>query len=301
MSRPTGLASWNPRGDSLRLVENVNAVLAEYRQFLPVTGRQVFYRLVGAYGYDKTEKAYKNLLEKINRARRAGLIDWDAIRDDTISTRGAGGYHSVDSLWETFEASAEHFRHNRMARQPVHVELWVEAGGMVPQMAQATVEYGPTVYSSGGFNSTTMKRDAAVRFRRRYYAGRRTVLLHIGDHDPSGVAIYDNLNLDLHHFLVDMGCPWDALECERVAVTADQAEEMGLESAPPKASDSRSVNWYGETWQAEAIPPGTLQQMALEAVERHMDPGVHQATLDSEEESAATLMRWLEMRHEEEE
>src|SRR5262249_20933458 len=49
---------------------------------LPLTVRQIFYRLVGAHGYDKTEHAYKRLGEHLNRARRARIIAMDDIRDD---------------------------------------------------------------------------------------------------------------------------------------------------------------------------------------------------------------------------
>ena len=56
--------------------------MAEYGAYLPLTVRQIFYRLVGAHGYEKTEAAYERLGEKIARARRAGIIEFGAIRDD---------------------------------------------------------------------------------------------------------------------------------------------------------------------------------------------------------------------------
>ena len=36
-------------------------MLNEYEEHLTLTLRQVFYRLVAAYGYEKTERAYQNL------------------------------------------------------------------------------------------------------------------------------------------------------------------------------------------------------------------------------------------------
>ena len=44
-TRPRGFADWNPRPDTLALVGQVQAVLDEYREHLPLTVRQVFYRL----------------------------------------------------------------------------------------------------------------------------------------------------------------------------------------------------------------------------------------------------------------
>jgi len=62
-------ADWNPRPDTLDRLRVVNGVLQEYRAQLPLTNRQIFYRLVGAHGYDKTEKAYARLSAKYLQPR----------------------------------------------------------------------------------------------------------------------------------------------------------------------------------------------------------------------------------------
>ena len=80
-TRPRGFVDWKPQAATLALLDQVRGVLDEYADYLPLTVRQVFYRLVGAHGYDKTERAYERLGEALNRARRAELIDMDAIRD----------------------------------------------------------------------------------------------------------------------------------------------------------------------------------------------------------------------------
>lgn len=38
-TRPRGFAPWSPRADTLALLDQVRAVLAEYRANLPLTGR----------------------------------------------------------------------------------------------------------------------------------------------------------------------------------------------------------------------------------------------------------------------
>lgn len=64
-TRPRGFAAWNPRPETLALVQAVAAVLAEYAAHLPLTCRQIFYRLVATRGFDKTELAYSRLCETI--------------------------------------------------------------------------------------------------------------------------------------------------------------------------------------------------------------------------------------------
>jgi hypothetical protein len=61
-------------------------VIKEYVDYLPLTIRQIFYRLVGRYEYEKTERAYARLCEHLNRARRARIIRMADIRDDGITT-----------------------------------------------------------------------------------------------------------------------------------------------------------------------------------------------------------------------
>jgi len=58
-TRVRGLAPWNPQRKTLALLDQVQAVLDEYQDHLPLTNRQVFYRLVGAFDYPKTESAYE--------------------------------------------------------------------------------------------------------------------------------------------------------------------------------------------------------------------------------------------------
>ena len=95
-TRARGFKSWTPAPESVVLLDQVNAILDEYRAYLPLTIRQVFYRLVGAHGYEKTERAYTRLSELMNRARRARIISMNAIRDD-------GGQKIEPVMWRDEE------------------------------------------------------------------------------------------------------------------------------------------------------------------------------------------------------
>ncbi len=48
-TRARGFTDWNPSAVSLALLAQVREVLVEYADYLPLTLRQVFYRLVGAH------------------------------------------------------------------------------------------------------------------------------------------------------------------------------------------------------------------------------------------------------------
>jgi hypothetical protein len=268
-TRPRGLASWSPQAHTLNLLRQVNEVLAEYADHLPLTARQIFYRLVGRYGYDKTEAAYNRLLEALNRARRAGYIPWDALRDDGTVSAEPNAWRDPDHFWAAVRGTADRYVHDLLDGQATIVEVWVEAAGMVPQIARVAHEYGITVFSAGGFNSVTEKHDAALRMVRRSREGQDTLVLHVGDHDPSGCAIVDSAAEDITAFCEDYGQPF-AVEFERIAVTPTQIETFDLATAPQKRTDQRGEH-MAETVQAEALAPDQMADAVRAAIEDAID------------------------------
>ncbi|MEO3846349.1 hypothetical protein ABGB09_01660 [Streptomyces sp. B8F3] len=264
-TRPRGYADWTPRPHVQRLVSQVLGVLEENRKFLPMTARQVFYRLVGAHGYDKTEQAYARLLETLNRARRARMIPMHDIRDDGGTEHAAGGWDSPDQFWQAVKGSAESYRHALDDGQPVAVEVWVEAAGMVPMVARVAGTYGVSVYSSGGFDSLTLKHAAAYRI---YLRDVPTTVLHLGDHDPSGLSILDSAAEDISAFVDDMGGQPPTFA--RLGVTEDQISRYRLPSAPQKATDRRGEHMR-HTVQAEAMSPTQLSNEVRAALEEELD------------------------------
>lgn len=286
-TRARGFAPWTPRAESAALVQMVRDVLDEYRSHLPLTIRQVFYRLVGTVGYEKIEKGYGRLAETLNRARRAGLIPFSAIRDDGAVSHGSPCFDSPSDFLDEVRAWAEDYRRNRLDGQPYDVELWCEAAGMAPQLVRVAEPYGVTVYSSGGFDSLTVKHGAAQRIARR---DRSTIVLHVGDLDPSGHAIFDSLSEDVTAFVDELG---EEVEFRRAAVTREQADRYELPTAPAKATDRRG-DFDGETVQAEALPPDVLAREVEAAIASVIDEETRQAVLTEEAEEREELTLFLE-------
>ncbi len=253
MSRPRGLAEWRPQAKTRLLLGQVQAVLTEYADYLPLSIRQVFYRLVGAYDYDKSEAAYERLAEALNRGRRAGIVPFAAIRDDGVKVEAPLAFHGLPDFVDTIRAAAGNYRRERLEGQPSAVVVWVEAAGMVPQAARVAGPYGVPVYSCGGFDSIPAKHDAA---QRALAQDRPTVVLHIGDHDPSGVSLYTAIAEDVEQFAYDLGAE-HPVTFHRVAVTPEQISRYQLPTVAAKAHDKRGAWLGGATVQAEALPPAT--------------------------------------------
>jgi hypothetical protein len=283
-TRVRGFAPWSPRPETVDLLHLINGVLREYQAQLPLTNRQIFYRLVGAHGYEKTEKAYARLCEYLNRARRARLIRFDAIRDDGTQSQGGPGWDDPAQFWRAVRSTARGYRHDLTDGQPYHVELWVEAGGMLPQAATACRPYGITAYTAGGFNGLTDKYETAQRLAN---TGRPAIVLHAGDYDPSGCAIIDSLAADISAFVDELE-PYQDLEFRRVAVTPDQIERFDLPTAPQKATDVRGER-MDDTVQAEALPPDVLASELTAAIEDTIDWDALEAARERGERERAEI------------
>ena len=281
-TRVRGLAPWRPQQLTLDLLAKVQTVLGEYAAYLPLTVRQVFYRLVGVYDYDKTEQAYARLCEHLNRARRAGFIRFDAIRDDGITLAQPIAWTDSGEFVRHCIAHAEQFRLDRQEGQPVRLIFAVEAAGMLPQVQRIADPFGIAVHSSGGFNSLTAKYELA------HALGQwpRVEVLHIGDHDPSGVHLYTSMAEDVQTIAHDLGLGSE-IRFSRLAVTPAQITEFSLSTAPPKPTDQRSFT--GETVQCEAISPDVLADIVRAAIENRSDAAAYATVRHEEEEARKTL------------
>jgi hypothetical protein len=300
-TRPKGYAAYRPQKKTARILMQVKDVLKEYEDYLPLTARQIFYRLVGTYGYPKTEAAYRNLCEYLNRARRAKQIDFEHIRDDGISVIDHAHYADENAFYKHIHDEGKAYKRDKLTRQKVNIRVYCEAAGMMPQLERVCEPYSIPVYSCSGFDSLSAKYKLKEFCWRQYvHKGRPTVILHLGDHDPSGESIFnDGLVQDIHAFLaedVSHKDPRDVADFERVALVEEHVVRYSLETEPPKASDSRTANWKGAATgacQLEALPPDTLAELLESAIRRRLDMTIYAEDLKAEEEERRRITRAL--------
>lgn len=74
----------------------------------------------------------------------------------------------------------------------------------------------------------------------------------------------------------------------RLAVTPQPITDLGLPTAPPKATDRRRFDGQ-ETVQAEAIPPDVLADIIRQAITDRTDEKALHRVLDEEERMKAAL------------
>lgn len=292
--RPKGYAPWRPRLQTEDVLSQIFEVLSEYRDYLPLTVRQVFYRLVGAFGFPKTEQAYERLCNYLVRARRAGLVPFEAIRDDSASVMQHLHFDGEDDFYSYVHRLGRNYTQDKLAGQGYAIRLHCEAEGMMPQMHAALRDLSIPVYSCSGFDSLTARRDLAKWFHDSHvYDGKTPVMLHLGDYDPDGESIFESLVEDVWAFLMkdDPGLIFRHERDDlfvRVALTEEHIDRFGLPTAPPKKTSSRTKNWGGAgTCQLEALPPDELRAIVTSNVLEYIDPEV----LDMDREAEVTARR----------
>jgi hypothetical protein len=231
------------------------------------TVRDVMYELRGRYGYKKTTAFNRKVYRLLSKMRRARLIGFDEIDDDSPTMATGRGYDDPAHFWRGVEIRASAFGRDLMQGQPQRVIVLTEGAGKVRQFRSVTGRYDIPVYSGGGWESVRLKHDLAKDAADDWGGtGLPTLALHCGDFDPDGVAIFESGIDDVRAFVSDLaGVGPDAaagiFQVERLMLTEDQIAEQvpdegvdAIDRSKIKAKDWRGQNWpYDYKCELEAL------------------------------------------------
>lgn len=170
---------------SLDIIRMANVICAEYQaQGLDITLRQLYYQFVARGYIPNKQSEYKRLGSIVNDARLAGLIDWDYIVDRTRNIRSMSHWENPA---EIIRAVSRQFRHDKWAEQPTIVEVWVEKDALVGVLDSVCPGLDVAYFSCRGYTSQSEIWGAAQRLGAYMERGQDVVVVHLGDHDPSGI------------------------------------------------------------------------------------------------------------------
>lgn len=267
----------NFRSESLRLIDIINSVIEEYTaQGYDLTLRQVYYQLVARDYIPNNERSYKNTGNLINDARMAGLIDWLAIQDRTRNIRRNSHWTSPADIMGSVLYS---YAIDRRADQPNYIEVWVEKDALIGIVQQISTSLDVPCFSCRGYVSASEMWAAAQRFNKQGRRERR-VILHLGDHDPSG----KDMTRDIADRLDTFG---SEVEVRRIALNWDQIDEYSPPPNPAKLTDSRAsayIQEFGtESWELDALEPKVLTSLIREQVDSLTDKGLWLDAIHREE------------------
>jgi len=269
----------------MALITIANGIIDDYQaQGFTLTLRQLYYQFVSKDLIPNTERSYKQLGTAISDGRLCGYIDWDAIEDRTRHIEQNSHWSDPAAI---VDSCINSYAIDKWANQHNYVEVWIEKEALVGVIEGICKELDVVYFACRGYNSQSEQYQAAKRLERARNGGREPNIIHLGDHDPSGI----DMTRDNSDRLELMSYSW--LDVNRIALNMDQVEEYSPPPNPTKLSDSRANDYvadYGyECWELDALEPSVIVDLIRDSVLELRDEDLWQEMVDEEEAGRDTL------------
>lgn len=297
------------KGSSETLIDQANKIIDEYtKQGFDLTLRQLYYQFISRDIFPKertwkwvgsrwvrdlngTRNAtpnYKWLASVINDARLAGLIDWRTIVDRTRELKERPSWHSPRGI---LRACAAQFQLNKWEDQNYRPEVWIEKDALLGVIKGVCNELQVPYFSCRGYTSQSEMWSAAQRLIEYARKGQTPYIIHLGDHDPSGIDmsrdIRDRLRLFMEHHKVVV------TDFKRLALNMDQVEEYDPPPNPTKITDSRAKGYIAEhgheSWELDALEPQVMADLIRDAIESVREDDLWEEKVEEEEKDKRAL------------
>lgn len=276
----------------------VRVVLEEYREFWPLSDRQIHYPLLNDPPlrhaskpdsiYRNDRQSYKSLVDLLTRARLVGLIPMSAIQDETRPVVTWETWQDVRGFIRTeLDDLLKGYWRNLLQSQPNHIEILVEKNTVANIVKAVAMKFCIPMTSGRGFCSLPPRFQMAKRFET---SGKENLILLIAsDFDPDGEEIARSFARSMRD---DFGI--SSIHPIKLALTSQQVRRFNL--PPQMLAKETSTNYakfvtkFGENvYELEAIPPDTLQMLVREAIDSVIDGKLFNAELNQEKKDAAKI------------
>ena len=283
-------------------IDQANAILAEYKaKGFGMTLRQLYYQFV-ARGLVKenTLQQYKRLSEVMSKARIAGLVDWYALADNTRYMREMGWiddpwvgkdakpYSITDRYLPFLKSQADSWNVDMWKNQKHRIVVLIEKDALVGVLTNVCQELEVPYFAARGYMSQSAQWRLGIQLREWKEDGYEPIILHLGDHDPSGMDMTRDNEERLWMF---GGFP---VELIRLALNMDQIEELNPPAMPAKRSDARTEKYkknFGEdAWELDALDPTAIEDLVREAVLRFRNQEAWDQRVKERDEQRAEIV-----------
>jgi len=285
--------NYKPRAEAQALIEVANDIIDEYAaQGFTFTIRQLYYQFVARDIIPNNMKSYKRLSKILNDARMGGMVDWDAIED---RTRSLTSWVRRRSPQHAIQIARNNYGIDMWSNQEVRVEVWVEKEALAGVIHRVCGNNDVPYFSCRGYVSQSEQYVAGQRFRRHQLAdGQKHIILHLGDHDPSGL----DMTRDNQDRLDTFTNLYGVAEVRRIALNYDQIEEYNPPPNFAKDKDARYESYreeFGEdSWELDALEPSVMVDLIQEHIDEIKDPDLWAEREQKLEEDLETLDRIIE-------
>lgn len=276
-------------GKSEETIEQADAIIQEYiRKGYTLTLRQLYYQFVARGLIENTERSYKNLGNLVTDARVAGRLPWDGIED---RAREFQAQYSQEDMQECFAHIERRYAVDMWARQAYYVEAWIEKEALSNVLERPCNRFRVPYMSCKGYLSASAAWRAGERFEAAAASGRQCVLIHLGDHDPSGIDMTRDNDVRLSLFARSAG-----IDVRRIALNMDQVRQFNPPPNPAKITDTRAADYIAkhgnESWELDALEPEVIDRLVTSEIRKLINADAWNASIDEENEKRAFLKRF---------
>jgi hypothetical protein len=273
---------------SLKTIQAANDIIKDYQaQGFQLTLRQLYYQFVSRDLLQNVQSEYKRLGSIINDARLAGLIDWRAIEDRTRSLN-TFYFSELGSARSILESAAYGHERDHWVDQPRYVEVWIEKDALVGVIEKVCSKWRVPYFACRGYNSQSEQYKAGRRLAEKIDEEKTVTVLHLGDHDPSGLDMTDDNQERLTMF------SGHEITLKRLALNMDQVEQYNPPPNPAKETDARYSAYakkHGKScWELDALEPKVIEKLVEDNIKKLVDMKAWKRTDAREEEERQELM-----------
>lgn len=278
---------------SVELIQQAEAICSEYvHKGYQLTLRQIYYQFVSRGLMPNRQTEYKRLGSILSDARLAGAFDWDHMVDRTRTLRSLSHW---DTPADIIQSAASSFRLDRWDDQDNYVEVWIEKDALVGVIERPCQALDVPYLSCRGYTSQSEVWNAGQRLARKMRQGKSVHIIHLGDHDPSGIDMSRDIEERLNLFALKHTDTDDPVNVHRIALNMEQVEQYNPPPNPAKLTDSRAVDYinkYGvDSWELDALNPDIIGDLIRESVEYLIQQKRWDAVEIAEEEGRRELDR----------
>jgi hypothetical protein len=276
---------------SLDLIDTCNQIIAEYTaQGYILTLRQLYYQTVARGIIPNKQSEYKRIGSIINDGRLAGLIDWSALEDRTRNLESVSHWDSPEQI---IRAVANQYAIDKWDTQDIRPEVWVEKEALAGVVDRICTQLDVAHFSCRGYVSQSEMWVAAQRFIKYAKNGQATHIIHLGDHDPSGIDMSRDITERIRMFMARHGYGAKWFDFTRIALNMDQVQQYNPPPNPAKSTDSRFQGYMDEhgdeSWELDALEPRVLSDLIRDKVAEIRDDEAYEERKDEEDNQKKQL------------
>lgn len=272
---------------TLQTLKQANEILADYkRQGFVMSLRQLFYQFVRRNWIKNTYNEYKRLGEILNVGRNCGVVDW-ALMEDRV--RNLSTPFAARNSAHMMELAQGWYAENPWRYQDFRPEVWVEKDAVFGVINPTCERLRTPHFAARGYASTSELYDAGKRFAGYLAKGQTPVVLYLGDHDPSGIDMADDLRNRLSKYARE------PIEVKRIALTMEQVEEFNPPPNTAKDTDSRyeayRAQFGDDCWELDALNPEDMVALIENEIQGCIDTDKWNVSMEREQIEREKLER----------